>query len=74
VETPLSPTEELVGLDLLSHHPHRTVCDDKPSADPQDKSFSDRFLEELFEEGDAARRLIESERRSPEGGKLSLGS
>ena len=64
--------EERVDLYLLSHHQHQTACDAASSTDPQDKSFSDGFLEELFEEGDAARRLVELQQRSTEG-KFSLG-
>jgi len=66
--------EQLVDLYLLSHHLHQTVCDTGSGADPQDKSFSDRFVEELFEEGDAAKRLVDLQRRSPREGKVSRGS
>ena len=52
-------TEQLVDLYLPSHHRHQAVCDVGSSADRQDKLFSDRFVEELFEEGDAAKRLVE---------------
>jgi hypothetical protein len=58
--------EQLVDLHLLSHHRHQTPCHPTLGADLQDKSFSDRFIEELFEEGDAAKRLTELQRHSPE--------
>ena len=70
-EAPLSQMEELVDLYLLSHH---TAHDAASSTDPGDELFSDEFLKELFEEGDAARRLVELQRRSPEGGKSSFRS
>jgi len=63
--------EQLVDLYLLSRHLYQTTCDTVSSADPQDKSFSDRFVEELFEEGDAAKRLVDLQRRSPKKRKVS---
>lgn len=73
-ETHLSHLEELVDLYLLSHQKRQAGCDAEPSTDPQDRSFSDGFLEELFEEGEAAKKLVELQRLVPEGGKLPAAS
>ena len=40
--------------------------------DPRYKSFSDGFLEELFDGGEAARKLVELQQRSIQG-KFSFG-
>jgi hypothetical protein len=69
-EDHLSRMEELVDLYLLSHHGRQDAGDAASSTDPQDKSFSDGFLEQLFEEGEAAKRLVELQHRLPEGEKL----
>jgi hypothetical protein len=63
--------EQLVDLYLLSHHRYRAACDTVSSADLQDKLFPESFVEELFQEGDAAKRLIELQRHSPKKGKVS---
>ena len=43
------------------------------SVDPQDRSFSDRFLEELFEEGDAAKELIRLQGPYPKKREVRCG-
>jgi len=68
VETPLLNVEQLADLHATSHlTQHQTTCDTGSSAYPQDKSLSDKFVEELFEEGDAAKRLVELQGHSLEG-------
>ncbi|KAF9647604.1 hypothetical protein BDM02DRAFT_3270138 [Thelephora ganbajun] len=74
VEARLLYMEQLVDLYLLSHHRHETTCDTVSGADSQDKSFSDGFVEELFEEGDAAKKLVELQRHPPGKRKISLRS
>jgi len=64
--------EQLADLYLLSHHRHKTVPHPTPGIDPHDKSFSDRLIEELFEEGDVAKGLAELQRHSPKKRKISL--
>ena len=68
VEARLSHMEQLVDLYLLSHHRHRAAHGTALGVDPLDGSFSDRFVDELFEEGDAAKSLIELQRCSPKKG------
>jgi len=83
-ELPASPTnndartcllhmEQHVDLYLRSHHRHQIALRPTPGAGPQDKSFPDGFIEELFEEGDAAKRLAELQQRSPKKRKFSSG-
>lgn len=70
VEARLLHMEQLVDLYLLSHHRHQAARDTALSANPWVKSFSKSFVEELFEEGDTAKRLVELQ-RAPEKGKVS---
>lgn len=69
-EARLSHMEEFVEHYLLSHHARRIAHDTVSSTDPQRGTFSDGFLEELFEEGEAARKLVELQRCVPEGGEF----
>ena len=64
--TPSVPRDVPV-LYLLAHDRPRAVYDAVPSTELEDGTFSDEFLEELFEEGDAAKRLVESQRYSQAG-------
>lgn len=70
-ETCLLHTEQRVDLYPLSHHRHQTAFRTTPGVGPQDKSFPEVFIEELFEEGDTAKRLAELQRRSPKKRKIS---
>jgi hypothetical protein len=63
-EDSLAHMEEVVDLYLLSRDRHRPAHDAVPSTELQDGTFPDDFLEELFEEGDAAKRLVELQRYS----------
>lgn len=71
-EARLSQIEELVELYLLSHRSRQVAHDTVSSTDPQRRALSDGFLDELFEEGEAAKKLIELQRCVPEGEVSSM--
>jgi len=63
--------EQLVDLYLLSHHRHQAAYETASGVVPWDGPFSDRFVDELFEEGNAAKSLVELQQRSPKKGHFS---
>ena len=62
--------EQLVDLYLLSHHRYQAAYETASGVTPWDGPFSDRFMDELFEEGNAAKSLVELQRHSPKKGKI----